>query len=163
MASAAIAIEPIASTVDPVQAFMGKWVIPNHQKTPAKPHGVILPFIHASCDEAEDNHEDETKKVKVAGPSSHSPGPWLSVGLVDCLLSPEPEELTDAEQSRDERLRQQIHSGELPTDLRALASLYYLEERSQVECGEELGITQGAISKQLTRVRQYIAAKKAAK
>jgi len=63
----------------------------------------VVPFIWACEDE--DDHEDETKKVKVAGSTSSSPGPWLSQGIVDSLLSEERPELNQAEEDRYLRLR----------------------------------------------------------
>ena len=84
-----------------VAALRTKWLIPNPIRTPAASPGLFLFDISAACDD----HEGETNKVKVAGPASSSPGPWLSVGLVDCLLSDKQPEVTKAEQRRYERLR----------------------------------------------------------
>lgn len=85
---------------------------------------------------------------------------WLK-GRFDS--APDAEYEADIQNEQKIWLRQQIESDSLPTELRAVAALYYLEEKTQEECGEELGVTQGAASKQLTKVRAYIAAKKAAK
>jgi RNA polymerase sigma factor (sigma-70 family) len=101
VATAAIAHETIALTV---AALQSNWAIPNPVQTPAASPGLILPFIWACEDE--DDHEDETDKVKLAGPASSSPGPWLSEGIVDSLRSDQiPLKLTKAEQSRYQRLR----------------------------------------------------------
>ena len=60
-----------------------------------------------------------------------------------------------------------IESGYLPVDLQPTARLYYLHGLTQKKIEAETGLSQGAVSKQLQRVREigaaYIAAKKAAK
>jgi RNA polymerase sigma factor (sigma-70 family) len=101
-----LATAPIATqTIDlAVAALRTSWLLPNPAKTSATPHSLILSDLWGS-ENVEDEHEDETKKFKLAVPTSASPGPWLSEGILDCLLSDDRYELTQAEQGRYERLR----------------------------------------------------------
>ncbi len=103
-ASAVITPQPIELTVDLVAALQTKWLIPNHQKTPATPHGLILVDLQASS-ETTDDHQDETEKFKAAGPASSSPGPWLSEGLADCGMKERTGNLSKAGKARYKRLR----------------------------------------------------------
>ncbi|MBB5331797.1 sigma-70 family RNA polymerase sigma factor [Tunturiibacter gelidoferens] len=101
MATAVITTPPIDLAV---AALRMNWLLPNPAETSATPHSLILPFLWAS-EHVEYEHPDESKKYKMVGPASYSPGPWLSVGIVDCLLSDERGELTNAEEGRYQRLR----------------------------------------------------------
>jgi hypothetical protein len=148
MASAVIAIEPIALTVASLQS---NWGLSTYTETPETSHSFVLPFIRASS-ESEDDHEDETKKVKVAGPASSSPGPCLSEGIVDSLRSDQiPLMLTKAEQSRYQRLRM--------AELRRVASLYFLERLTQHEIVKKTGLSLKEVSEHMARVREIGAAR----
>jgi hypothetical protein len=115
MATAAVAHETIAFTVASLQS---SWGLSTLTEVPAPQHGLILFEIHPSGEETvklfgrhlETEPEDEPRNnirqyPLVAFNATSNPGPWLSQGVTDCLLSDERDELNLAEQGRYERLR----------------------------------------------------------
>jgi hypothetical protein len=85
---------------------------------------------------------------------------WLQ-GRFDS--APDAEYAEDIQDERKVWLRQQIEHGTLPAQLRAVAHLYFIQGKTQVECAEELGIAQGTISKHKGKIQEYIKMKKASK
>ena len=119
MSAAQAIITPPEFTVDLVGSLQSQWGIPNLAQIPATPHEFILPFNWASADTSDDAElygrhlepeDDEAENYIrqypiVAVNETSNPGPWLSESIIDCLLSPEREELTDAEQGQYGRQR----------------------------------------------------------
>jgi DNA-directed RNA polymerase specialized sigma subunit len=80
-----------------------------------------------------------------------------------CESEPDDEFKEAIQDERKVWLRKQIESDPLPAELRAVASTYFIQGKTQVQCAEELGWAQSTVSKHKQKIQEYIKMKKAAK
>lgn len=73
---------------------------------------------------------------------------------IDLSVAPAPAHTADVREERLERLRRQV--GKMPATLREAVLLFYFEQKSSVEIGAVLAISEAAVQQRLHRARQHL-------